>query len=175
MPIYEFYCPDNHKIYSFFARTLAQGKVIPACPDNPKFKMERLLSRFAVRSGGNKPEPTAGSNQGETTDPRMEQAMQQMEREFSSLGDSDNPDPRMLGRMMRRMTEVTGEKMPGQMEEMMRRLEAGEDPEKLEEQFGDAFDAEEMLGAEPEGNTLTKVKPKSKTQPTRDPQLYDYP
>jgi hypothetical protein len=178
MPIYEFYCPDNHKIYSFFARTLAQGRVIPPCPDNPKFKLERLLSRFAVRSGGSKPEPAAPSAHGQPTDARMEQVMQQMEREFSSLGDSDNPDPRLLGRMMRRMTEVTGEKMPGQMEEMIRRLEAGEDPEKLEEQFNEAFDEDETgdaPAAEVGGSAGLKLKTKSKPNPTRDPKLYDYP
>ena len=26
MPIYEYYCPDNHTIYQFFAKTLAQGQ-----------------------------------------------------------------------------------------------------------------------------------------------------
>ena len=43
MPIYEFYCPDNHKIYQFYARTLAQGRVVPACPDNPGYRMRKIL------------------------------------------------------------------------------------------------------------------------------------
>ena len=30
--------------------------------------------------------------------------------------------------------------MPGQMEEMVRRMEAGEDAEKLEREYGDVFD-----------------------------------
>ena len=29
MPIYEYYCPDNHKIYQFYAKTLAQGRTVP--------------------------------------------------------------------------------------------------------------------------------------------------
>ena len=37
MPIYEFYCPENHRIYQFYARTLAQGRSLPKCPDNPAF------------------------------------------------------------------------------------------------------------------------------------------
>ncbi len=41
MPIYEYYCPDNNRIYQFFAKTLAQGQTTPKCPDNPAFRMER--------------------------------------------------------------------------------------------------------------------------------------
>ena len=41
MPIYEFYSPDNHKLYQFFARSLAYHDTIPLCPDNPAFRMQR--------------------------------------------------------------------------------------------------------------------------------------
>jgi hypothetical protein len=33
MPIYEYYCPQNHTVYQFYAKTLAQGKTAPKCPD----------------------------------------------------------------------------------------------------------------------------------------------
>ena len=36
--------------------------------------------------------------------------------------------------MMRRMAELTGERIDGDMEEVVRRLEEGADPESLEEQ-----------------------------------------
>jgi len=52
MPIYEFYCAENHTVYQFYAKTLAQGKIIPKCPDNPAFSMVKLLSEFAVTSPG---------------------------------------------------------------------------------------------------------------------------
>ena len=35
MPIYEFYCPDNHTVYQFLARSLALGDKTPRCPVNP--------------------------------------------------------------------------------------------------------------------------------------------
>ena len=54
MPIYEYYCPDNNTIYQFFAKTLAQGKLVPKCPDNPKFRLQKTLSTFAVKTGGKK-------------------------------------------------------------------------------------------------------------------------
>src|SRR5688572_29791425 len=102
MPIYEYYCPDNHTIYQFYAKTLAQGRTVPRCPDNPKFRMEKMLSPFAVTSGGKESDeatPPAGvaGNPGE--DARMEAAMGAMEREFSNV---DENDPRAMARMMRR-------------------------------------------------------------------------
>ena len=60
MPIYEFYCPDNHTIYQFYAKTLAQGKLTPRCPANPKWEMKKLVSAFAVTSGGKKDEAQPG-------------------------------------------------------------------------------------------------------------------
>ena len=48
MPIYEFYSPETHKIYSFFARSLAYASKTPRCPDKPGAPMERMISKFAV-------------------------------------------------------------------------------------------------------------------------------
>ena len=42
-----------------------------------------------------------------------------MEKEFSSV---DENDPRAMGRMMRKMSELTGGKMGGEMEEVVRVL-----------------------------------------------------
>ena len=47
--------------------------------------------------------------------------------------------PRQLGRLMRRMSEISGEKLDPEMQEAVRRLESGEDPEKIEEDMGDLF------------------------------------
>ncbi|HLP26586.1 MAG TPA: FmdB family transcriptional regulator [Acidobacteriota bacterium] len=188
MPIYEYYSPDTHKIYSFYAKTLAQGKLIPRCPDNPKARMVKLLSSFAVggtkqktEDSGQRTEPNGGDA---AEDARMEAAMSAMEREFSSV---DENDPRAMARMMRRMAELSGEKLDEPMEEAVRKLEEGADPDSLEEQMGDAFDPDDggngdpygdgpMPGAdrqpEPkEGRAKFKVR---RAPPVRDPQLYDY-
>src|SRR5690606_2672934 len=79
-----------------------------------------------------------GEGEFDMDDPRMERAMMEMEREMATM-DEENPDPRQLGRLMRKMSEMTGERLDGEMDEMVRRLEAGEDPEKLEEIYGDAL------------------------------------
>src|SRR5436309_7182185 len=99
MPIYEYYCPDNHTIYQFYAKTLAQGQTTPKCPDNSKYRMKRLVSAFAITKGGAKeeiaPKPDSAAEPAE--DARMETAMAAMEQEFSSV---DENDPRAMGRMM---------------------------------------------------------------------------
>jgi len=188
MPIYEYYSPDTNKIYSFFAKTLAQGKLTPRCPDQPKARMVKLISGFAI--GGGKKQPAAGeanpdfSAAGDTAeDARMEAAMGAMEREFSSL---DENDPRAMARMMRRMAELSGETLDEPMEEAVRKLEEGADPDSLDEQLGDAFgpagEDGDPYGAGPlpgadkpsepkEGRAKLKVR---RPPPQRDPQLYDY-
>jgi len=171
MPIYEFYSPDTHRIYSFFARSLSQGRKKPRCPDDPKARMERLVSRFAVT--GRAKEKTETPGEMDAPDPRMERVIAEMEREMSSLSD-DNPDPRQLGRLMRKMTEATGQKMPEQMQQMIARLEKGEDPEKLEAEFGDTLENMEGVFAESaeEGGKPGVLRFPRKA-PRRDPRLYE--
>jgi len=59
--------------------------------------------------------------------------------EMESLLESvDENDPRSMGRIMRRLAEQSGEPVDEEMEEAMRRLEDGEDPEKIDEKMGGA-------------------------------------
>jgi hypothetical protein len=69
-----------------------------------------------------------------------------MARETESL---DEDDPRQVARLMRKLYDSTGLPLGPGMEEAMRRLEAGEDPETIEEQMGDALESEDaVFGAE---------------------------
>ena len=167
MPIYEFFSPDTNKIYSFFARNLAQGSRTPRCPDKPGARMERAISRFAVT--GRSKENSEGGPQ--NADPRMEKVMAEMEREMSGM-DENNPDPKAIGRLMRKMTEATGQAMPSEMEQVVRRLEAGEDPERLEEEFGDSLANLDLPDPGIDGGGIPGPKPR-KAPPTRDPALYE--
>ncbi|HEY0944517.1 MAG TPA: FmdB family transcriptional regulator [Opitutaceae bacterium] len=192
MPIYEYYCPDNHTVYQFYAKTLAQGQTVPRCPDNADYRMQKLVSAFAITSGGKKAEtageagaPDAEAGADPAEDARMEAAMGAMEQEFASV---DENDPRAMGRMMRRMAELTGEKIDGEMEEVVRKLEEGADPESLDEQFGGADDEGGMddpyggmggMGGEAPPTPAPKegrhrFKARRQAPPRRDPKLYDY-
>ena len=186
MPIYEYFCPDNNTVYQFYAKTLAQGRKIPKCPDNPKFRMEKQLSTFAVTRKGGAEETGGTASGGESgaapEDPRMEAAMGAMESEFASV---DENDPRAIARMMRRMAELTGEKIDAEAEEVVRKLEEGADPEALEEALGgeapcqmpDPYDEGMGMGAAPEEKPEPKEPKhrfKARRPLRRDPKLYDY-
>jgi hypothetical protein len=183
MPIYEYYSPDTNRIYSFFAKTLAQGRLTPKCPDNPRARMVKLISGFSI-GGRTKEEPAvAATTAGDPAeDARLDAAMKEMEGEMSSL---DENDPRALARMMRRMSELAGEKLDEPMEEAVRKLEEGADPDALEEQMGDLLGgdaAETDSTGEGSAPDTRKQEPKDgrakfkvrRSPPTRDPKLYDY-
>lgn len=190
MPIYEFYCEKNHTVYQFYAKSLAQGKLTPKCPDNPRWPLKRVVSQFAFT--GRAQEPKADADPlAEAGDPagdaRLEAAMNAMEKEFDAV---DENDPKAMARMMRRMSELTGEKIDGEMEEVVRKLEEGADPESLEDTLGGsgADDGEDGdpygVGGGPGGSPETEKEKKEArmrwrlrragTAPRRDPKLYDY-
>src|SRR4051812_12963585 len=184
MPIYEYYCPQNHTIYQFYAKTLAQGQTVPKCPDNAKYPMKKMLSGFAITSGGkaSETEPKPAASGDPVEDARMDAAMNAMEKEFSGV---DENDPRAMARMMRKMSEMTGEKIDGEMEEVVRKLEEGADPESLEEQMGgetpgepDPYGDEMGMGGPPgEPKDPKEARHRFKARrlpPRRDPKLYDY-
>lgn len=181
---------DNHTIYQFYAKTFAQGQSVPKCPENSSFRMQKIVSSFAINRGGRKgeQEPTDPALGAAAADPaedaRMEAAMGAMEKEFASV---DENDPRAMARMMRRMADLTGEKIDGEMEEVVRKLEEGADPDTLEDQLGGGAGDDAGGGMDDpmgEGGGMPGANPEPKekkhrfrirrAQPRRDPTLYDY-
>lgn len=165
MPIYEFYCPDNHTVYQFLARSLAHGDRVPKCPENPAFKLQKQVSRFAII--GKAREESEGDPFDGLDDSKMEALMANLEGDLGLL-DDENPDPRQLGHFMRKMTDLMGDKVPPELREMVKRLEAGEDPEKLESEFGD-------VGG-PDGDALFSQMKRmlaGNRPPIRNPKLYE--
>ena len=73
----------------------------------------------------------------------MEREMMRLAREMESI---DENNPRQLAAAMRRLSDVTGEPLDGETDEMIRRLEAGEDPEKVEEEMASVFGDEDSAG-----------------------------
>lgn len=184
MPIYEFFSPDTGKIYTFFARSLKYSSFVPNCPDGENFRMQKNLSSFSVTgtvSDESSAEIGSGTVGGDSDDPfanlapgQAEKVMKELEGSMSSM-DEENPDPRQMGALMRKMCDMTGEKMEGAMEEVVRKLEEGVDPEELEERIGDNMDDE----GNPSGSDLSSEKmdkSRIRSQPlkvVRDPKLYE--
>jgi putative FmdB family regulatory protein len=159
MPIYEYQCASCRRVLSFLVRSVA-GHKPPACPKCGHAKMARVLSRFATIQGGK--HSAAGSAPSSINHPPSspppsgggEDLPPGMERLLSEAEGMDQNDPRAMGRFMRKMAAETGEPMPEEMHEVVRRLEAGEDPEKIEEQLGDLPGDETGGGPGGADNTL---------------------
>jgi len=139
MPIYEFYCRKCHTVFNFFsARIDTESR--PGCPRCGLPELPRKPSRFAtLKQVGEETEddPFAGFD-----DSRLEGAMETLMAEAEGLADEE--DPRAMAKMMRRFSELSGLQIGERMEEMMARLEAGEDPESLEEEAGELGDDESL-------------------------------
>lgn len=153
MPIYEYACARCRKIYSFLSKRI-QPERQPACPKCGNPKLERQMSGFAMLRGV--PEPSAAGAGGPEggaepeglegiDDARVERVMGELERDMEHL---DESNPRHVAHMMRKMKEILPEgAAPKELEVAIRRLEQGEDPEKVEEDMGDVL-GELMGGAE---------------------------
>ena len=140
MPIYEFYCPDCHTVYSFFSARIDTG-ASPDCPRCRRQRLDRKPSTFAtLKHRGEDDEaedPFSGLDES-----KLEGAMETLMQEMGGLENED--DPRAMGRLMRRFGELSGLEMGDRMEEMIRRMEAGEDPESLEEEMGGDPDGDDF-------------------------------
>ena len=55
----------------------------------------------------------------------------------SSFGDLDENDPKSVGRFMRKMSSEMGEDLGPEFDEVVGRLESGEDPESIEAEMPD--------------------------------------
>jgi putative FmdB family regulatory protein len=142
MPIYEYLCVPCNRVFSFLVRNPAAKKE-PHCPKCGAAQLRKRFSRFAVagaRPKSRDADPTAGAPAAPAggrseplDDPRVEREMMQLMSQAEGI---DDKDPRQMGRLMRRMSEISGERLDGEMEETVRRLESGEDPEKLDEELG---------------------------------------
>ena len=153
MPIYEYLCKPCNRVYSFIAARPGEQKQ-PTCPTCGDRRLKKMVSTFAVI--GSK-RPAAGEEADSSgvgpdggpdplEDPRVEREMMKLMAEAESL---DEDDPRQLGRLMRRMGEITGETLDPEMAEAVRRLEAVDDPEKVEEDMAGAEGAAGSGGAPP--------------------------
>ena len=169
MPIYEFYCPENNTVYQFLARTQEHRDKVPRCPDGGGLTLQRQVSRFAI-IGKAREEDENDPFEG-IDDAKMEALMTDMERSMEGL-DENNPDPRQLGHFMRKMTDLMGDKTPPELREIVKRLESGEDPEKLESEFGDLAGDEEGAADALFSQVLKKVRAHHRPA-RRDPRLYE--
>src|SRR5438876_5304204 len=165
MPIYEFACPKCRKIFSFLSKRVKPDH-LPACPKCGNKKLSKEVSRFAMTRGLKesvaKTESESGEAMPDVDDPRVERAMMEMERDLEHL---DENNPRHMAHMMKKMKDIMPPgSVPKELDVAIKRLEAGEDPEKIEQDMGDLL-GDFMGGPEGEGASGGY---------THDSGLYDY-
>lgn len=166
MPIYEYACPKCRVIFNFLSKKInPQG--LPACPKCGNKRMTKQVSRFAMPRGLTETAATPEGAGDESAmpdfeDPRVERAMMELERDMEHL---DENNPRHMAHMMKKMKDLMPPGMaPKELDVAIKRLEAGEDPEKIEEDMGDVLG--DFMGGEeggPGGGGYT-----------HDSGLYDY-
>lgn len=137
MPIYEFACPKCRVIFSFLSKRLnPEGD--PKCPKCGNKKMSKQMSSFAMIKGGGKSDDEGGNGGPDMSDvdeAKMMRAMGELEKDMAHL---DENNPKHMAHMMRKMQQVMPEGvLPKEMDAAIKRLEAGEDPDKIEEDMGD--------------------------------------
>ena len=153
MPIYEFACPKCRVIFNFLSKRINPDR-LPTCPKCGNKKMAKQMSAFAMPRGLKEPAASADADAGDEgpmpdlDDPRIARVMGELERDMAHM---DENNPKHMAHMMRKMKDIlpTGS-MPKELDIAIKRLEAGEDPEKIEEDMGDVL-GDLMGGPEDEG------------------------
>lgn len=141
MPIYEFACPKCRRIFNFLSKRSNPDRA-PVCPKCGNRKMTKQVSAFAMPRGLKEPSaatesPDDGPPMPDMDDPRMARAMAEMERDMEHL---DENNPRHMAHLMKKMKDLMPQgAVPKELDIAIKRLEAGEDPEKIEEDMGDVL------------------------------------
>ena len=108
MPICEYRCSACNRRSSVFVRSIASA-TRPKCEHCGSAKMSRLMSKFAVHGKG------GGFDLDDPT----------------SMAGIDENDPKAVARWARQMKDEMGEDLGPEFDDMVGRIEAGEDPEAV--------------------------------------------
>jgi len=113
MPIYEYRCGSCKRRVSIFFRSFSDTDKTSQCPNCGSANLTRLVSRVATV--------------------KSEEARLEAMSDPSAFGDVDEKDPKSMARFMRKMgDQMGGEELGPEFNEMVDRLEAGENPEEIE-------------------------------------------
>lgn len=145
MPIYEFYCKHCHTIYNFFSVRVNTSKT-PVCPapDCTSQRLDRQVSLFSISKG--RAEGEGDDDLGDVDEAKLEQAMMSLAGEVDKL---DEDDPKQAAHMMRKLFDASGMRLGDSVEEAISRMEAGEDPDKIEQEMGDVLEEENPFSSKP--------------------------
>jgi len=96
---------------------------------------------------------------------KLEDAMMQLAGDAEKINEDD---PRQAAMLMRKFSKLTGMEFNEGMESALARLEAGEDPDKIEAEMGDAMDSEDPFVLPGQKKKRSTLRP-----PRKDDTLYE--
>lgn len=146
MPIYEFACGNCRRIFSFYSRRV-DTETVPNCPKCGSL-LGRQVSMFtAGRSSNGCADPLGigedpDYHEGESpefdlSDERMRSAVEEMGSRIDHLGMGD--DPASDARTMREFAEKSGMAFKPGLNDALRAIEAGADPNSVSEKLSEAL------------------------------------
>lgn len=124
MPVYEYECRACGRQFSRFFWRISDAEGA-ACRCGSA-QLERLVSRVAMH--------------------HSEESHLESMADPSKWGDMDENDPKSMARMIRKLGREMGEDLGPEFDEMVGRLEAGEDPESIEASMEDQVGDEDGAG-----------------------------
>jgi putative FmdB family regulatory protein len=116
MPIYQYRCLNCKKRFEIFLSYKDYGAKIVSCPHCSSSQVQRRLGRIRIA--------------------KSEESRMDNLTDVTNLEGLEN-DPRALGRMMRKMSNEMGEEVGPEFDEVVDRLEAGQNPEDIEKAIPD--------------------------------------
>jgi hypothetical protein len=153
-------------IFNFLSRSV-NTTTCPGCPRCARKHLARQVSLFAATGNA--------SEEGDLDDlpideSRMESAMEAMASEAEHMNEDD---PREAARLMRKFSNMTGMEFGDGMQEALGRMEAGEDPEKVEAEMGDLMEGEDPFVLPGKKAGTGSMRGKHRGEPKRDGTLYE--
>lgn len=116
MPSYDYRCDDCSKRSIIYQTYEEYGESPAVCPHCGSENLQRIIGRIRIAK-------SEDARLDDLSDP--------------SGWDLDENDPKSMAKMMRKMGNELGEDMPAEFDEVVDRLEAGEDPENIEKDMPD--------------------------------------
>jgi putative FmdB family regulatory protein len=117
MPMYDYRCQSCRARVSIRQSYADYGVKAVTCPECGSQALTRIIGRVRIAKSEDR-------RLDDMSDP-------------SFFGDIDEDDPRSLARAMKKMGQEMGEDLPPEFDEITGRLEAGEDPESIEQSMPD--------------------------------------
>jgi hypothetical protein len=133
----------------------------PICPRCNKVFLERLISRFSVLRGAKEKDDIGMPDLDES---KLQKSISLLKREVKDINEDD---PKQAAYLLRKLVETTGLDFGSGIEEVLSRMEAGENSDKIEKEMGDIFNEEDLFKA-----TLKTPRKVKKKSPERDETLY---